>query len=230
MRARILLLGMVVALAGCEAATTHESGAGSEILHGWVEKPYSFEIQHPYDLDVSERYSYDAATNTHDMWVLFSDKPHAPPPNKTNPRTEMRILDTYTTQPHLFEADICVKPGTHSSIMQVFGAAKRSTTFMLDAQENGDITYYDTKADSYAVVLRHDMNDKWFNLKVAHYPEARNGMGEVKVYIDNELAGTFEGHGGKEHYLKCGVYSRDASGKSEVLYRNVREYAWAEGK
>ena len=230
MRARIWMLGVVVALAGCEAGKPHEPVAGREILQGWVEKKYTYEIQHPYDLKQSERYSYDAATNTHDMWVYFSDKPHAPPPNRTNPRTEMRILDTYTTEPHLLEVDICVKPGTHSSIMQVFGAAKRATTFMLDAQENGDITYYDTTADSYAVVLRHDMNNKWFNLKVAHYPEARNGNGEVKVYIDDVPAGTFEGHGGKEHYFKCGVYSRDASGRSEVLYRDVREYVWVEGK
>ncbi|MGN6369119.1 MAG: polysaccharide lyase family 7 protein [Phycisphaerae bacterium] len=220
----VLLLPAFLALSACSMAKTNEGIAGKEILRGWKEKAYSFEIQHPYDLDVSQRYSYDPATKTHDMWVYFSDKPHAPPPNRTNPRTEMRILDTYSTEPHLFEADICVMAGTHSSIMQVFGAAKRATTFMLDAQENGDITYYDTKADPYAVVLRHNMSNKWFNLKVAHYPEARNGIGEVKVYIDNQLVGTFEGHGGKSHYLKCGVYSRDASGRSEVLYRNVREF------
>jgi hypothetical protein len=219
------LLGAAILVTGCVAnpGLHGESRAGRAILEGWVEKPYSFEIQHPYDLEVGERYSYDPKTNTHDLWVNFSDKPHAPPPNRTNPRTELRILDNYTTGLHMFECDICVKPGTHSSIMQVFGAAKRATTFMLDAQPNGDITYYDV-VDPGSVVLKRNANNVWFNLKVMHDPAARNGLGEVKVYIDNSLAGTFEGHGGTTHYFKCGVYSRDNSGRSEVLYRNVREW------
>jgi hypothetical protein len=222
-RRRIGYLLALLWIGGCQAGpparpATSPSG---EITRGWVEKPFKFEIQYPYDLKMSDRYSFDAATNTHDMWVNFSDKPHAPPPNKTNPRTEMRILDNYTTGLHMFDCDICVKPETHSSIMQVFGAAKRATTFMLDAQPDGTLTYYDA-GETGSFVIKPNMNGLWWNLKVIHDPAARDGQGEVKVYIDNVLTTTVAGHGGKEHYFKCGVYSRDNSGRSEVLYRNIK--------
>src|SRR4051812_47842366 len=42
MRARNLLLGLVVAVAGCQAGKTHESVAGKEILEGWVETPFKY--------------------------------------------------------------------------------------------------------------------------------------------------------------------------------------------
>lgn len=219
--AGILLLA--AALTGCTAVSPHaaETPAGKALTAGWIQKPFKYEIQHPYDLDVNQRYHYDPATDTHDFVVFGTDKPHAPPPNHTNARTEMRFLDNYTTGQHMFEADVLVKPGTHASIMQVFGAAKRATTFMFDAQPDGTLTYYDT-VDSYSFPFAKNMNDVWFNLKVIHDPAARDGQGEVKVYIDNNLVGTVAGHGPKDHYFKCGPYSRDNAGRCEVLFRNIK--------
>src|SRR5436305_1983153 len=82
-----------------------------------------------------------------------------------------------------------VKAGSHSSVMQVFGAPKRATTLMLDVQPDGAITYYDTPDAEYKVI-RTGMNERWFNLKVKHDADARGGMGEIRVYIDDVLSFT----------------------------------------
>jgi hypothetical protein len=39
------------------------------------------------------------------------------------------------------------------------------------------------------------------------------------------LAGTYASRGPREYYFKCGVYSRAGSGRSEVLYRNIKMWA-----
>jgi Alginate lyase len=209
-------------ICGCQADKQPVTApAQPTVTDGWIEKKVTFEVQFPYDLKVNDRYSFDAATNTHDLWVNFTDKPHAPPPNHTNPRTEIRFMDTYTTGQHMFDADVCVRPGTHAAIMQVFGAAKRATAFMLDAQPDGTITYYDV-VDEGSFAIKQNANNVWWNLKVAHDPAARDGLGEIKVYVNNVLTATVAGHGLNDHYFKCGVYSRDNSGRSEVLYRNIR--------
>lgn len=48
----------------------------------------NFIIRSPYDLSVSDRYSF--VDGIHKMWVLSSDKPHSPL-SLTSPRTEIRI-------------------------------------------------------------------------------------------------------------------------------------------
>jgi len=210
--------------AGCQM---RPGNADSALLRGWEPKNFKYEIQFPYNLKLADRYSLDPATGIMDFIVFGSDKPHAPPPNTTNARTELRISDVYRTVPHMFEADFCIKPGTHACIMQVFGAAKRATTFMLDAQPDGTLSYYDTPDDNYKII-RKNMNNLWFNLKIIHIPVTPDGLGLVTVYIDNQLAFQTPGHGGTQHYFKCGLYSRtdpDPNRKSEVLIRNIRYFA-----
>ena len=66
---------------------------------GWTEVKFTYEIQRPYDKDLSERYSYK--NGVHDMWVFSSDKPHTES-SKTHPRTEMRIHNDYKKGSHQF--------------------------------------------------------------------------------------------------------------------------------
>src|SRR5271156_4754887 len=76
----------------------------SKLTIGWTERPYIYEVQHPYNLDLSQRYYYDQLTDVHDLWVFITDKPHLPPPNRTTPRTEI-AMERYSTGLHMFDAD-----------------------------------------------------------------------------------------------------------------------------
>src|SRR5580698_5791951 len=106
-----LLTGVVLTLNLCLAclltscATTLPPAPG--LTTGWQQVPFKFEIQHPYDLKLSDRYDFDPTNNIHHFWVYFTDKPHAPPPNTTNARTEMR-LQTYSTDERMFDGDVNV--------------------------------------------------------------------------------------------------------------------------
>src|ERR1017187_10694759 len=92
-----------------------ETNSAASLTDGWKQAPFKFDIQHPYDLKASDRYDFDAASNAHHFWVYFTDKPHAPPPNKTNARTEMR-LETFSTGEHMFDGDVNISPGTFACI------------------------------------------------------------------------------------------------------------------
>src|SRR5947208_8286723 len=94
----VVSLLLMVAVVGCSMVHQNaETAAGRRITDGWLERTFEFEIQKPWDLKLEDRYAFDPATNTHRFVVYGTDKPHQPPPNRTNARTEMRIHDTYTT-------------------------------------------------------------------------------------------------------------------------------------
>ena len=48
----------------------------------------NFELQKPYDIPLSERYSFENGIRR--LWVYADDKPHDPN-SRTQPRTEVRI-------------------------------------------------------------------------------------------------------------------------------------------
>ncbi|KAK6922886.1 Alginate lyase 2 [Dillenia turbinata] len=207
-------------------------------VQGWTDDPtYGFEelplntslyhIQKPYDLPVSDRYSF--IDGVHELWVFSTDKPlsHNSP---THPRTEimiqkLEILLVSKTCSHFegyeyysgvwqFEGCGYVPNGTTGvCIMQVFGAdPPRATTFMLRVY-NGSLFYY---ADS---LLQSDIYDKWFRLNVIHDVGASN----VKIYIDGVHKFEATGRGGTFHYFKCGVYGQDGmSPCMESRWKGIR--------
>lgn len=195
---------------GCASVSNRTAPAANPLTAGWTPMKFKYEVQHPYDLKLSDRYRYDAKTDTHDFWVYFSDKPHAPPPNQTTARTEMR-LETYSTGEHMFDADVNVRPGAFACIAQVFDAAHGPVT-MLIARPDGTVT-------AGGKIIATNVIGRWWNLKITNDPQAG---GKINVYADNVLAGTFNSRGPRDYYFKCGVYSRKDSGRSEVLYRNIK--------
>ena len=99
----------------------HAETNSASLTAGWKQIPFKYEIQHPYDLKTSDRYDFDPTNHVHHFWVYFKDKPHAPPPNKTNARSEMR-LETFSDGERMFEGDVNISPGTFACIAQVFDA------------------------------------------------------------------------------------------------------------
>ena len=184
---------------------------------GFVLQPLHFEVQHPYDLKLAERYSYDPATDTHDLWVFESDKPHLPPPNKTEARTELRLLDN-TYKPgsglHMMDCDLFITPGTFACISQVFGTGPMC---ILIVNREGTISDLRTHA-----VIAEKMNGRWFHWTLIHDPDG-TGPGAVKVYVDGKLADDkIVGRKQASFYFKIGVYSREGSDRNEVKVRNLR--------
>ncbi len=192
----------------------------ANLTEGWRQEPFKYEIQHPYDLKTSDRYDFDATNNTHHFWIYFSDKPHAPPPNKTTARTEMR-LETYNTGEHMFDGDVNISPGTFACIAQVFDA-QHGPVAMLIAHPDGVVTIQLHDEPKIHDVVKTNAISHWWNLKIA---EDTKLDGKIKIYADNLLIGTYNSRGPRDYYFKCGVYSRENSGRSEVLYRDVKMWA-----
>lgn len=192
-------------------ASAGETNSTVSLTDGWKPVSLKFEIQHPYDLKTSERYDFDPTNNIHHFWVYFSDKPHAPPPNKTTARTEMR-LETFSTGERMFDGDVNVSPGTFACIAQVFDA-KHGPMQMIIAHPDGRVTMRD-----HDLIMTNAIG-KWWNLKMTN--DTKDG-GKVKVYANNVLVGTYDSRGPRDYYFKCGVYSRKDSNRSEVRYRNIK--------
>jgi len=214
-----VVLAFGVSIISANAADTTGTNSADAIYAGFILQPLKFEVQHPYNLKLEDRYSYDKATDTHDFWVLDTDKPHAPPPNKTEPRTEMRILDDYKAGSglHMMDCDMFITPGTFACISQVFGGTGPMCIIIVDT--NGTISDLRTHA-----VIARNMNGKWFHWTIIHNPDA-TGPGAVKVYIDGKLASDkISGNKAKFFYFKIGVYSRKGSNRNEIKVRNLKYF------
>jgi hypothetical protein len=42
---------------------------------GWTQKSFTYTMQKPWNLSLSQRYRYDSASGTHTMWVNATDEP-----------------------------------------------------------------------------------------------------------------------------------------------------------
>jgi hypothetical protein len=214
----VLVANFLMSFAAFAAAPTPATERPADALHaGFVLQPLKFEVQHPYDLKLEERYSYDQTTDTHDLWVFDTDKPHAPPPNQTEPRTELRLRDNdYKpgTGLHMMDCDLFICPGTFACISQVFGTGPMC---IIIVDTNGIISDLRTHA-----VIARDMNSKWFHWTLIHDASAI-GPGAVKVYIDGKLGSDkIAGTAQASFYFKIGVYSRKGSNRNEVKVRNLQ--------
>jgi hypothetical protein len=210
---RTAFTGIIFALAiftVCSVGGGQTNSAAS-LTAGWKQIPFKYEIQHPYDLKTSDRYDFDATNNIHHFWVYFTDKPHAPPPNKTTARTEMR-LETFSTGERMFDGDVYIYPGTFACIGQVFDA-KHGPMQMIIAHPDGKVTMRGTD------LMMTNAIGHWWNLKMTC--DTKDG-GKVKIYANDVLVGTYNSRGPRDYYFKCGVYSRENSDRSEVRYRNVK--------
>jgi hypothetical protein len=211
-RTVIFLMGIIFSLFGSIALADPTAGWTLETLH--------FEIQSPYDLKHSDRYAFDASTDTFHMWVFVTDKPSAKSSTRP-PRTEMSF-DKYTSGQHQFEADVMVVTNTSDvSIMQVFGgeyyhedSSQHATSLQLRVYD-GKLKWYDKKT------LLSNIYGQWFHLNVTHNVSTH----EIQIFINGKSAMTFKDNGGKEWHMKCGVYAQKrAKGKMDVYYRNVKTY------
>ena len=176
---------------------------------GWTQRSFTYKVQKPYDLEVSDRFRY--ADGVWYTWVYRTDKPHTTTSN-TAPRTEMRWLNDYTSGQHMWDADLFPVSGIDDAhIQQVFGGVTHATASMVMAFADGTLRRYDTGTIATGAL------DKWTNLKVAH--DANGNV--VRIYVNNALKRTDPDRGSTTHYLKNGVYGT-SSLRSECRFRNMK--------
>jgi hypothetical protein len=181
---------------------------------GWTQRTFTHSMQKPYDLSLGQRYSQ--AGGAHTMWVYDTDEPHTQG-SSTDPRTEMRWQQEYTTGQHMWDGDLYVPSGTNgATVMQILRvkhpAGTPATDFMINAvnQNGGTLRYYD------GTVLRTGVYNTWLNLKVAHNATT----GRIQVYLNDQLALTVDDRGPATRHFKNGVYHH-GSGRAEARFRNL---------
>jgi hypothetical protein len=176
---------------------------------GFTEYTDTFKVQHPYDLQPTDRYTLENGIYT--IWVLPHDKPHEPG-NTTAPRTEFR-WSNFGTGEHLFSADVLYEsPMTHTCIFQVKNAGPPTGVYL--RVDQGDLHQL---GDSPFLT---GMYDKWFNLKVAFDTTTATG----RVWINNCLKATVHvPRGDGAWYFKNGTYTCDAP-ICRDRFKNIRLY------
>ncbi|HEY2901456.1 MAG TPA: hypothetical protein VGL59_12820, partial [Polyangia bacterium] len=139
---------------------------------GWTEYIDTFQVEKPYDLPESQRFTFAGGIFT--FWILPTDKPHDPG-NTTDPRTEARWSNFGNTRPHLWSADMMFeKPSDHVTIMQVHTTASGAGPVYLRV-DSGDI--HPLNGSNFVTGLY----DTWFNLKVAIDPTSL----QATIWINN---------------------------------------------
>ncbi|KDP35305.1 hypothetical protein JCGZ_09464 [Jatropha curcas] len=192
-------------------------GSCLDPTQGFTELPFNhsfYYIQKPYDLKVSDRYSFE--DGIHKFWVYSTDKPLARS-SPTRPRSEIIVNGyNYTSGVWQFEGQAYVPNGTSGvCIFQVFGASPNATittTLMLRVY-NGSLTYYTDP------VLTPEIYDRWFQVNVIHDMDASKTM----AFIDGVLSYEGVGRGGAFHFFKFGVYAqKNDSNYMESRWKGIR--------
>ena len=178
---------------------------------GWTEYADTFHIEHPYDLMVSDRYTFQ--NGIHTFWIFPTDKPHEVG-NTTAPRTEAHWTN-FTTGQRMWTADVLVdSPSDNTTIFQVHTTASGAGPVYIRV-ENG------TVQEINGSVIARGVYDKWFNLKVAF----ESATSSATIYVNNcqKLVMNNSRPGSRNFYFKNGVYTCDSS-ICRDHYKNIHLY------
>ena len=163
---------------------------------GWTEYSDTFQVEHPFDLPVADRFSI--ASGIYTFWVMSNDKPHVAG-NTTAPRTEARWSNFTNTSMHMWAADVLLDtPLDHTTIMQVHTTATGAGPVYLRV-DGGAI--HPLNGPNFVTGLM----DKWFNLKVAFDPMTLS----TTIWVNNcqKVQRVIGPRGDSVFYFKNGSYT-----------------------
>ncbi len=177
----------------------------------WTEQSVTFNVQHPYNLPESSRYTF--SDGVYHMWVYKTDKPFEQG-SSTLPRTEQRFTPDYTSGEIQYQAMIKADPSENSySVFQIHtGDAQSdefgSTTFMLFwfSSNGGSVHDYSGKE------LAGNLGSDWFQLNVDHNLVTHT----VTVWINGSQVWQQADNGATDFYMKDGVYEQNHSPSSRM--------------
>jgi hypothetical protein len=185
----------------------------SPLTEGFTNTPFMYNIQSPTNVPQAERYTFDKDKNIHVCWVKSTDSSFEAG-NGTDPRTELRWTNEWTSGQHMLDADVWIAPTTdRTNITQVFSTTP-PTTFMLTAWKDRTLRYYFGTGNG--PIIMNDAFGKWFNLKVLHNVTTHR----VTVYINDVMSMSFADKGSHWHF-KNGNYGC-RSERCETHWHNLR--------
>ncbi|WBB59181.1 cinnamyl alcohol dehydrogenase [Streptomyces sp. WMMC500] len=213
---RTMLTALGLTAGGATWLVHQPTAHAADPTTGWTQTPFDFTVQKPWDLPVSQRYS--SSGGEHRLWVYDTDKPHTQSSN-TDPRTEMRWRQEYSSGQHMWDADVYVPSGTNgATVMQILrvrggapGTPATDIMFNVYNSSGGSLKYFDRQT------LKSGIYNRWFNMKVAHDAGTR----DITVWFDNVEALRTTDRGSATRHFKNGVYHH-GSGRAESRFRNVK--------
>jgi hypothetical protein len=214
-RRSVLAAGGLLAGGAVRATTpSTSSAAAASPTDGWSRTAFTYALQKPWNLALSDRYTYSGGV--HRMWVYSTDEPLSQG-SSTDPRTEMRWNQQYTSGQHMWDADVYLPAGTNGAtfaqiLRVVHPEGTPATDFMLNvySANGGTVRAFDS------TVLKTNAFGTWFNVKLAHDASA----GTVRVYFDDALVLTRQDRGPATRHFKNGVYHH-GSGRAEARFRDL---------
>ena len=180
--------------------------------------PDSYYVQKPYNLNVSDRFSYSNGIYT--CWVFGNDEPFSQG-STTGPRTEMR-WNTWPqqTRENMFECDAMFDAGTvHTCIHQIKSNASTG---------GGEANYLQvyttgTLRNSVGKVFASGIAGTWFHINSSFNPPT----GLHRVWFNGKLvvSGTYN-NTARDWYFKNGTYSNGiaATDRSWAQFKNIRHW------
>lgn len=177
----------------------------------WTAQPPSFNVQWPYNVAESDRYTYNDPV--YHMWVFSSDAPFEQG-NTTLPRTEQRFEPDYTSGEIQYQAMLMGDPSENSyCIFQIHtgdaqSAQYGSTTFMLFwfSSDGGSVHDYS------GTELASNLGSNWFQLNVDHNLQTNT----ITVWINGKEVWEQKDNGAGDFYMKDGVYEQDHSPTNQM--------------
>jgi hypothetical protein len=196
-------------------ATPTPTPRSSPVTSGWTQSSWTYSMHKPWDVSLSERFSYSNGVWT--CWLFPDDEPFQPPPKEGGPRTEMRWNNDYTSGQRMWDSDIWVLSPTRSTVMQLFGGSESQTGYQIRSFEDGTLRRY--TGDT----LVTNAFERWINIKVAH----NVGTHRVASYVNDVLVRTDDDRGPPSnvgaYYFKNGLYGCE-TGRCESRFRNTKEW------
>jgi hypothetical protein len=181
---------------------------------GFAEYKDTFKVEHPYDLQASDRFSIDGGVYT--FWVVKGDKRANPTSTAANPRTEARYSQTFRTGIRMWSADVFWEKSVANAtvVMQVHTTSTGIGPVYMVANGANVPPVSGSKVPG-------GLFDRWINLKV----QINADTTASQYWVNNCLVAT-QGSGTRgdgNDYFKMGVYHCD-SGTCRDRYKNVHLY------
>jgi hypothetical protein len=188
---------------GGSSGSSSGGGCGPDPTAGFTEYTDRYDVQDPYNVPVSQRFSF--ANGIYTTWVFPTDLPFKQG-SPTAPRTEMRWLQNWNTGERMMEADVLVDSPTDTScITQVKSDDANVHEALYLRVVNGDLR--NVQHSGPEVPIAANVVGRWFHLNVAY--DATTLVGRVwldrcLIYTRTQpVAGTF--------YFKNGNYGCTSS-------------------
>jgi len=189
---------------------------------GWTAQSVSFNVQWPYNLSESSRYT--SSGGVYHCWCFTSDAPFEKG-SGTLPRTEQRFNPDYKSGEIQYQADLMCPANENSyCIFQIHTGDSQenqfgSTAFMLFwfSKDGGSIHDYS------GTELAKNLGGKYFTLNCDHNLKTHT----ITVWVNGTQVWQQKDNGASDYYLKDGVYEQNhgPTKQMDTYIKNI--HLWA---